>query len=167
MHAQKSIKVSRQGGFTLVELMVVITVIAVLSATCVLKLRGFIAKGKIAAGITAGRCIQNSFIASAATSLNNSLPIVTNYQEVAQVANTNGCPMPYEGNPNMVPPVSFIGYWCYEQDPLTGTIFIIPCDPGVPFDYHLELGVPGVADTKIEVDSLSGVRAAPAAAAFP
>lgn len=166
VNTQKTRKVSKQRGFTLIELMIVVAVIAVLAASCILKLRHFIARGKIATAVTAGRCIQGSLASYAVTSQGNSYPQLYDYDSIAQVANSNGCPMPREGF-GVALPVAFGGFWCYRQDPLTGTIYIVPCDPSEPFEYHLELLIPEVQDTKIVVDSLMGVRAVPILTSFP
>ncbi len=152
---------SRQAGFSLIELMVVMSVIAILAATCIPIMRTFAERARVSAGVTAGRCISNSFAAFAAASPGNTYPVVNDYTELATVATANGCPMPFFGNPDFNPPVGFNSMFCYFQDPVTGTIFIVPCDPGTTFDYRLALSVPGVTETFIEVDSIMGVRARP------
>ncbi len=147
---------SKQSGFTLIELMIVIAVIAALAASCIPIMKHFRNRARIAGAVAAGRCVQNSFASFAMHSTNSQYPIVNSYEQVAQVANANGCPMPHQGDPQA--PVGFGGFWCYIQDPLTGTIQIVLCDPGQPFEYKLQLTVPLVNDAIVEVDSTMGVH---------
>jgi prepilin-type N-terminal cleavage/methylation domain-containing protein len=82
---------SQPSGFTLVELMIVLAVIAILGAVVVPSLKAYREKAQISNAEEAGRQIFNAFSAFAASSNGNCYPgQIHNFNDVVRIAGENG-----------------------------------------------------------------------------
>ena len=170
----------RESGFSLVELMVVLTILGILASLMAPRMTGFVEKARIAAAVATGDCLAKAFANYALTSASHRFPTeIASYQDLAAIANANGCYLPPEPgeqdyDPDDPPPVLYRSTWCYQ--PLDSGRIVFPIElsecpqPALglapsPTSMELEvwLGVPGVerpegSDLVIAVSTFRGVR---------
>lgn len=151
-----------QEGFTLIELMIVMGVMAILAAMIVPSYQTYVKRSQIAAAKSTANCIRTEIAATMAANNTSSYPIIATYEDLHAAAPS--CSPP-PGDTLHKPTVGTPTMWCYWQDPVTGTIHIYPCwDPFLPdpIYYVLDLPVPktfditDVYDTAVRLDSKYG-----------
>ena len=151
-----------QEGFTLIELMIVMGIMAILAAMIVPSYQTYQKRGRIAAAKNAANCIRSEIATKMATNNADSYPMIATYEDLPAAAPS--CLAP-PGDTMHQPAVGSPTMWCYWQDPITGTIQIYPCwDPLLPdpIFYVLDLPVPktfditNVYDTAVRLDSKYG-----------
>lgn len=151
-----------QAGFTLVELLCVVSLIAILAAATLPKFNKIRHQARVGTFIKELRCVELSYASSGNASILNGTA------EFLSGVNASACRL--STNP---PRVELDYYWCIRFLP-DGSPYLTQCIEGLPAeDYMLGIRVPGLIDPEtgedqqITVSSFDGVRARTAPPTIP
>ena len=131
----------RQSGFTLIELMVVVTIIGILCSLSIPMLSKYRDRAKVAAARAFGNQIVSSFAAYAADSPGNTIPNFTTCDEIAQTATEGGFLFTARRQAQFCPAGSAVastlnpgevGKLCMCNERLTRDLIYYDCDDVVP-----------------------------------
>ncbi len=120
----------RQAGFTLIELMICITVIGILAAMAIPSYFTYVKRGRIAAAKTAANCVRTEILTTMATAETTDIPSITSLQELYDVA--PACvPLPSDTSHTswIGPPIY---RWCYCEDQVNGVRIEYDCHTPEP-----------------------------------
>jgi prepilin-type N-terminal cleavage/methylation domain-containing protein len=116
-------KAHRHAGFTLLEMLIVVAIIAVLAAVLVPSLRQHMQAAHIAATIGDMHCVGTSFANYAAKNPDSPLPgPLTTYTDLATFTSANGCWMPRPDDGEFHPPPFDYTHWCIYLG-----VGLVPC----------------------------------------
>ena len=140
---------SKSEGFTLIELMIVVAIIAILAEISVPNFMSYRNKARIASAVSTMGQVRGAMASYAASYLGNPFPpddAITDWNSLATVCNDNGASLrATEEEAN----IAFISYDCYDSD-----------DDDEDDTYQLivrVLGVPGTLEGSTIIVSPQGV----------
>lgn len=102
-HEKRTTKVHGDEGFTLIELMVVISILGILAGLAIPRLQVYRAEAKKIEAVAFGRQVLNTLTVHAANDLRGEYPVIETYEELETVLAEAGSPLTQRQKESLLP----------------------------------------------------------------